>query len=210
MDGENDGQIPPVRPPSLDAVPMRVATEPLPPHPLDKEWFAYVDGKSYGPYSGHDIRRMVEKGQIHESDHLCPNNGTAWVVAKNDPILGTLFRSKQQGALGVGAAVTANGGTIVQVTNNIPQPNYAALLLEGGMLKQKSPGVALFWSFLICGTGQMYNGQVGKGFAMLIGSVFLWFFYLGWIIWIWAMIDAYTTAKEMNLRYQRLLLGGTV
>jgi TM2 domain-containing membrane protein YozV len=196
---------------SGEAVAMRSATgAALPPHPLDKQWFAHVDGKSYGPYTGHEINKMIASNQITESDHLCAVDGSAWVLARSEPILGALFQNKRQAASNIPATVTANGGTIVQVTNNIPQPNYAALLLDGGIPKPKSPGVALLFSFFICGTGQMYNGQVGKGFAMLFGCVALWFIWLGWIIWIWGLIDAYTTAKDMNLRYQRLLLSGMV
>ena len=47
----------------------------------------------------------------------------------------------------------------------------------------------------------MYCGRVGKGFLMLFACILLWFVFLGWIIQIWSMIDAYGTAKKMNLRY---------
>jgi hypothetical protein len=29
---------------------------------------------------------------------------------------------------------------------------------------------------------------------------------LGWIIWIWSIVDAYSTAKQMNVRYQQRML----
>ena len=202
--GQTRTSVPEAGPlPSLE---MRTASGPdLPPHPLDKQWFASIEGKSYGPYTGHEIRRMIAARQITESDHLCPSGGTAWTTANTDPVLGVLFR-RTPPPQNTNATVTANGGTIVQVTNNIPQPNYAALLLDAGTAKPKSPGVALLLSLLIVGVGQMYNGQVGKGFLMMFGCIVLWFVMLGWIINIWSMIDAYTTAKDMNLRYQRLLL----
>lgn len=58
---ENDADNPfPTR--RSDSVPMRTAsTAGLPPHPLDKQWFVHVDGQTYGPYSGHDIRKMADK-----------------------------------------------------------------------------------------------------------------------------------------------------
>jgi TM2 domain-containing membrane protein YozV len=180
----------------------------LPPHPLDKRWYAHVEGKNYGPYSGHDIKRMVDKGQIAESDFLCPEGGNAWTQAKNEPLLGALFRARSL-APSPPAVVTTNGGTVVQVTNNIPNnnANLAALLLDGEAAN-KSPGVALVLSLVICGTGQMYNGQVGKGIAMLLGCIATWFIFLGWIVWIWSMVDAYQTAKRMNLKYQQRVLAG--
>jgi TM2 domain-containing membrane protein YozV len=213
-DNEPNPPSPP-EPRSNQPVEMRAASGvALPPHPLDKRWYAHVDGKNYGPYSGHDIRRMVEKGQITESDFLCPEGGNAWTPAKSDPLLGSLFRAKAQAPAQPPVTATvsaAPGGTVVQVTNNIPNNNAnlaAALLLADGEAANKSPGVALLLSLLICGVGQMYNGQVGKGILMLVGCIFLWFIFLGWIIWIWSMIDAYQTAKRMNLKYQQRVLAG--
>jgi len=181
----------------------------LPPHPLDKRWFAHVDGKNYGPYTGHEIKNMIGKGQIVDTDYLCPEGGSAWTQAKNEPLLGSLFRKRNEAPPPLTTA-TAKGGTIVQVTNQIPTQNLmqAALLMSGEAAAAKSPGLALFLSFLFCGIGQMYNGQVAKGFLMLFGCLALWLIFLGWIIWIWSMIDAYTTAKQMNLRYQQRLLAG--
>lgn len=185
----------------------------LPPHPLDKRWFASVDGQTYGPYSGHEIRKMAANGQIQESDFLCPEGGSAWVAAKSDPLLGSIFKGRNQPTVQthVVPATATNGGTIVQVTNQMPNNNAAAaaLLLATGDAAPKSPGVALLLSFFICGAGQMYNGQVGKGIMMLIGFMFtIFLFGLGLIIWIWSMVDAYSTAKEMTLRYQQRVLAG--
>lgn len=152
---------------------------------------------------------MVDKGQITDSDFLCPEGGNAWTQAKNEPLLGALFRAKAQANPPPTSTVSANGGTVVQVTNNIPTPNlaHAALLLEGAGAS-KSPGIALLLSLLICGVGQMYNGQVAKGVLMLLGCIVLWFVLLGWIIWIWSMIDAYQTAKKMTLLHQQRLMAG--
>ncbi len=219
-DFSNDG--PPAR--QTGSVTMRPAQNPaLPPHPLDKRWFAHVDGQTYGPYSGHDVKRMAQSGQILESDFLCPEGGTSWVMAKNDPLLGPIFKRREETTqFHVPPPVNANGGTVVQVTNQIPSNNaaLAAMLLTTGDAAPKSPGVALLLSFFICGAGQMYNGQVGKGIAMLIAYwltalLMIPFFLIGivlfvviFILWIWSMADAYSTAKQMTLRYQQRVLSG--
>jgi TM2 domain-containing membrane protein YozV len=91
----------------------------------------------------------------------------------------------------------------------MPNMAHAALLLSGPTA-QKSPGVALLLSLLICGVGQMYNGQIAKGILMLIGCILAWSFYLGWIVWLWGMVDAYSTAKDMNLRYQQRVIAGLI
>lgn len=195
---------------STEPVELRPATTPaLPPHPLDKRWYAHVQGQNYGPYSGHDIQRMAEKGQITDSDFLCPEGGNAWVQAKNEPLLGAMFR-KAPAPPPPPVITNEGGGTVVQVTNNIPSnnANLAAALLLDSEAANKSPGVALVLSLIICGAGQMYNGQVGKGIAMLLGCIFLWIILLGWIIWIWSMVDAYQVAKRMNLKYQQRVLAG--
>ena len=65
-------------------------------------------------------------------------------------------------------------------------------------LKKKSPGLAGVLSFLVVGAGQIYNGEAGKGVIMFFGCIFLWLVLLGWIVNIWAIVDAYTTADKKN------------
>lgn len=65
----------------------------MPPDPFDKHWHVHVDEKTYGPYTGHDIRRLVEQRKIVESDLVYSDDGSHWIEAQNDPILGTLFRT---------------------------------------------------------------------------------------------------------------------
>ncbi len=210
MSDDSFSNLPPQPRTGAESPAMRSANNAnLPPHPLDKRWFAHVDGKNYGPYSGHEIKRMAENDQIVDHDFLCPEGGSEWIQAKNDPLLGPMFRTRALANSSPPPVVTAaNGGTVVQVTNNIPNMAQAALLLTTENAAAKSPGIALLLSLLICGVGQMYNGQVGKGILMLIGCIVSWFVFLGWIVWIWSMIDAYTTAKQMNLKYQQRLLAG--
>jgi hypothetical protein len=60
---------------------------------LDKLWFAHVAGKTYGPYSGHEIKRMAAAGRMIQSDFLCPEGGSAWIEAGNETSLGYLFHT---------------------------------------------------------------------------------------------------------------------
>lgn len=205
MQGDPDDTLPRHRHPPV----LYTHTDaPLPPHPLDKRWYVHVDGQNYGPYSGHDIKRMAEADQIRATDFLCPEGGSAWTQARTEPLLGAIFRAREEAERSAPKITTANGGTVVQVTNQIPNIAQAALLLSTNDAANKSPGIALLLSLLICGVGQMYNGQVAKGILMLIGFVLLWTVLLGWVIWIWSMVDAYSTAKQMSLRYQQRILSG--
>lgn len=74
----------------------------------------------------------------------------------------------------------------------------------------KSEGLAAVLSFLWCGLGQIYNGQIGKGIVMVV--VYLIMLALFWLIvplivafvmWIWGIYDAYKTAKKINEDAQR-------
>lgn len=82
----------------------------------------------------------------------------------------------------------------------------------------KNAGTAAVLSIFIIGTGQMYNGEFGKGFlffivALITGSFWITgvmypLFFVGplfsialivWIcVWIYALIDAYRTAEHIN------------
>lgn len=63
----------------------------------------------------------------------------------------------------------------------------------------KSPGLALFFSLILPGAGQIYNGDTGKGILLFFAFLlFVWIF-IGWIFWIVAMVDAYQSAQKINL-----------
>ena len=65
---------------------------------------------------------------------------------------------------------------------------------------RKDPTLACLLNLLLLGTGHMYLGQVVKGLLILAVGIAL-----GMIVWpatilvvIWAMYDAYKTAKKMD------------
>jgi len=65
---------------------------------------------------------------------------------------------------------------------------------------RKDPTLACLLNLLLLGTGHMYLGQVAKGLLILAVGIAL-----GMIVWpapilvaVWAMFDAYNTAKKMN------------
>jgi TM2 domain-containing membrane protein YozV len=69
----------------------------------------------------------------------------------------------------------------------------------------KSSGLAAVLSFFITGLGQIYNGQIFKGLVLIAiqaVNVFLMWFLIGWVtyflVWVWGMYDAYSTAERIN------------
>ncbi|NLA99377.1 MAG: zinc-ribbon domain-containing protein [Methanomicrobiales archaeon] len=83
-------------------------------------------------------------------------------------------------------------------------PNCGVRLKEI-VINRRSPVIALILSFFICGLGQIYNGQFGKGIAyfviylVCIASVALLIGLLLWPVW-WliGMVDAYVSANKIN------------
>lgn len=84
--------------------------------------------------------------------------------------------------------------------------------------RYREPGTALLWSLLFAGGGQIYNGQTMKGLLMMIGEAVaasmmyrydpFWGYEINTValvaaivIPIWSMIDAYSTAKQINKEY---------
>jgi TM2 domain-containing membrane protein YozV len=69
--------------------------------------------------------------------------------------------------------------------NHIEQPEH-------------QPGMALLLSLILCGTGQIYNGEVSKGITMMVLCFLLWFALLGWVVHIWSIVDAVVVAERMS------------
>jgi TM2 domain-containing membrane protein YozV len=109
------------------------------------------------------------------------------------------------------SAVTVPAGSTVLPSNAGPQlePSSARSGYAGPPVivvrSGKSAGLAAVLSFLWCGLGQIYNGQIGKGVALIVAYVVSWFLLfvlIGFLttpaLWIYGMVDAYRTAERLN------------
>lgn len=83
------------------------------------------------------------------------------------------------------------------------QPRLAVL-----QVSPKSPGLAVLGSFFVPGLGQLINGDAGKGIAFFLFwvlSLFLMIVAIGFLtaplLWVWSMVDAYSSARQWNLRH---------
>jgi len=77
--------------------------------------------------------------------------------------------------------------------------------IHSGANPQKNPGLAAVLSFFWSGLGQIYNGQIGKGVALIVLqfiNAILMLLCIGFatysVVWIWGMYDAYSTAERLN------------
>lgn len=60
------------------------------------------------------------------------------------------------------------------------------------------PLLASFLSLVFVGSGQLYNGEFAKGVAFFVSFIVLWAFALGWMVHIWAAVDAYQIASHQR------------
>ena len=198
------------------ALQQRHETNPeVPPHPLDSEWLIESGKQTFGPFSGHKLRDFAREGRMDAQTSVRRTDELSWRTAGSDPLLAKFWEQelppRPDPNLPESKTISAGDkSTVVHVVNTMTTPARPAVLVEDGPAKPKSPGTALLLSILLCGAGQMYNGQVLKGLLMLFGCLLLWVVLLGWIINLWSWIDAYRTASAMNQRYQRRLAMGLV
>lgn len=65
--------------------------------------------------------------------------------------------------------------------------------------KKKSTFLAALCSFIIPGLGQVYNGSLKRGGALLLGFwIGITLFIPGLIVWVYGIYDAHKTAKQIN------------
>ncbi|MBA4115877.1 MAG: hypothetical protein H0X71_05450 [Rubrobacter sp.] len=74
----------------------------------------------------------------------------------------------------------------------------------------RNPILAAILSFIHAGIGQIYNGQVTKGVVFIVVQAINWALttvLIGWVllpvVGLWAIIDAYVTAKRNNAKRGR-------
>ena len=98
--------------------------------------------------------------------------------------------------------------------DNRPPTQYPAAP-SGPPIFYKNPSVAVVLSCLWAGLGQLYNGQMGKGIAFIfiygicLASIVLYIGYVTTpIVWIWGMVDAYSSANKINQRLHRQTYNG--
>ena len=89
--------------------------------------------------------------------------------------------------------------------NYQPQPQQSPTAVY--IADRKNPGAAAVLSFFWTGLGQIYNGQILKGIALMVIQVinfFLIFVLIGFVtfplVWALGIWDAYTTADSYNKR----------
>ncbi len=97
----------------------------------------------------------------------------------------------------------ARSGSAPPVVTATPVPSAA---VPGPPIGAKNPGVAAVLSFLWAGLGQIYNGEIGKGIAIMIVqaiNLLLAFFFIGIVtglgVLVWAVFDAYQVAERHNV-----------
>lgn len=69
--------------------------------------------------------------------------------------------------------------------------------------RKPKPLLAAMLSLFFAGSGQFYNGDIGKGIIFFMAFLVLWSFSLGWMVQIWAAADAYQSAIDDREEVER-------
>ena len=67
---------------------------------------------------------------------------------------------------------------------------------------QKSAGIAVLLALIIPGSGQMYAERILRGIIVLIITLLFLAYFIGFIAWVYGMVDAYRLAKKWNRELQ--------
>ena len=78
-----------------------------------------------------------------------------------------------------------------------PQPRHAPSTL------QKSSGIAVLLALIIPGAGQMYAERIFRGIVVLIVTLLTVWILVGFVAWVYGMIDAYYLAEKWNEELER-------
>ena len=177
-----------------------------PSFPLDAHWFVFIDRQVRGPYTRQQLTNLAAEGRINRETQVSHGDADTWKAVIAIDELASLFSAPPPPAAARKFSAAPNArptridDTATPVGDHAPIP-LSLDLLDAADRAPLSPIGALLLSLVLCGGGQMYCGRMGKGFLMLFACVLLWFVYLGWVITIWSMIDAYSTAEAKNLEY---------
>lgn len=85
-------------------------------------------------------------------------------------------------------------------------PKCGVRQLSSSSETKKDPGIAALLSFLWCGAGHIYLGQLNKGLILAIAYGSVWVLGLLTLVclplpillWIYGIYDSYTLAKKLN------------
>jgi TM2 domain-containing membrane protein YozV len=90
-----------------------------------------------------------------------------------------------------------NCGASLQTPQTFQQP---AVQQPAVAHEEKNVVVALILSLFFTGSGQVYNGETGKGIGILIAALigYMLFIIPGVLVVLYGLYDAYTTAQKMN------------
>jgi TM2 domain-containing membrane protein YozV len=122
-------------------------------------FYLIKDDQKLGPYSAEQIQTFLQQKLVSSSDLCWADGWSSWMQVGNVP----------------GLAI-ARAGISTPTQALVPPTTYSQSSTQ--YAENKNPLVACVLSLAVVGTGQMYNGDWGKGWAVLgiciVTSVFSW------------------------------------
>jgi len=138
------------------------------------------------------MRELIADGRLSAASKISKSGEAGWRRADQDSILKHLLT----GDLPRDGTSSAHSDSF----------KSTALLIEAKLVEEKSTILTIVLGLLLPGLGQMYVGNILKGIIVLISCtislIILGFIFIGYIIafilYVWAIVDAYNHAKHLN------------
>jgi TM2 domain-containing membrane protein YozV len=169
--------------------------------PHASQWFTFLDGQVFGPLTLDEMRFLIKQGRLTLNSEITRRTPLEWKTAGGDELLTAFFQSPALSSLPSHAsAVTSDGQPLLAV-----RPPARVLEMahdrdaepqspEPGPHVLRSPLFIGILSLVVPGLGQLIRKSFIKAIAFGVGVIMLWGSGLGWIIHIWAAIDAAQSA----------------
>lgn len=172
----------------------------------------FLEYRAAGDFVGMDVaRKYLQMGYTRSQRYARHEGGN-----KSRPRDARSGEEPDRRDLSGEVARGGGGRGVSQAQGGAPAPKRVGVsgvyLVEYGVNgkenEMRSPVLAAVLSLIVAGLGQIYNGQIGKGVIFIVLQLIngaLTAVLIGWvlmpIVGLWAMIDAYLTAKRSNERY---------
>ena len=139
----------------------------------------------------------------------CPNCGNqvqvpaAFLGRTICPFCGSQWGGSPHGATAPTAAVAASPVPTAYALHPVAQEVPRVVFVQSPpappqlpyVPNEKSSGIAVLLAFFYPGLGQIYNGPLIAFVLLFVGGTLA--------LWVWGMVDAYSTAEEINRRNRR-------
>lgn len=182
--------------------PQSIERKPIPPR--TQQWFTFLGGEIFGPLTHNEMHALVSEGRLTLQSETTRRTPLEWKSAGADELLAAFFSKSALGSLPLSASpVNFCASPLLAVrppakteVTTVDDRRTKRLPVEPNRYALRTPLIMGLISLALPGLGQLVYGFFIKALAFGFGAILLWGIGLGWIVHIWAAIDASQSADR--------------